>query len=86
MTNEEIYQKLMKHRRENPKHFGLTTIAVEYEDVRNYAKSKSANDEELRWRINMFSERIKEVIRIYKLSMDEIVDYFRFHNYSLDFV
>lgn len=86
MTNEEIYQKLMQHRREDPKHYGLTTIAVEYEDVRNYANSKNKDGEELEWRISKLSQRIKDVISVYKLTMEEVVEYFRFHNYSLDFV
>lgn len=86
MSNEEIYLKLMQYRAENPKHYGLTTIAVEYEDVRNYASCSNKDSEELKWRISKLSNRIKEVMNIYKLSVVEIADYFRFHNYSLDFI
>lgn len=86
MSNEEIYRKLMESREKDPKHFGLTSIAVEYEDLRNYSRSGKKDNEELQWRISKLSERIKEVMDIYKLSFVEIADYFRFHNYSLDFV
>lgn len=86
MSNEEIYRKLMDSKARNPKHFGLTNIAVEYEDLRNYSRSGKKDDEELQWRISKLSERIKEVMDIYKLSFVEIADYFRLHNYSLDFV
>lgn len=86
MSNEEIYRKLMESKKQDPKHFGLTSIAVEYEDLRNYSRSEKKDSEELQWRISKLSERIKEVMNIYKLSFVEIADYFRFHNYSLDFV
>lgn len=86
MSKEEIYNKLTESRKQNPKHFGLTCIAVEYEDLRNYFLSEKKDSEELQWRISKLSERIKEVMNIYKLSFVEIADYFRFHNYSLDFV
>jgi hypothetical protein len=86
MSNEEIYQKLMESRKQNPKHYGLTSIAVEYEDLRNYSRSEKKDEEELQWRTLKLSERIKEVMNIYKLSIVEIAEYFRFHNYSLDFV
>lgn len=86
MSNEGIYRKLMESRKKDPKHFGLTSIAVEYEDLRNYSRSGKKDNEELQWRISKLSERIKEVMDIYKLSFVEIADYFRFHNYSLDFV
>lgn len=86
MSNEEIYRKLMELREKNPKHFGLTSIAVEYEDLCNYSRSKKKSSEELQWRIWKLSERIKEIMNIYKLSFVEIADYFRLHNYSLDFV
>lgn len=86
MSNEEIYRKLMESRKKDPKHFGLTSIAVEYEDLRNYSRSGKKDNEELQWRISKLSERIEEVMDIYKLSFVEIADYFRFHNYSLDFV
>ena len=61
MTNEEIYQKLMQYRREDAKHYGLTAIAVEYEDVRNYANSKNKDGEDLKWRILKLSKRIEEL-------------------------
>ena len=86
MSNEEIYRKLMDSKARNPKHFGLTRIAVEYEDLRNYSRSGKKDNEELQWRISKLSERIKDVMDIYKLSFVEIADYFRFHKYSLDFV
>ena len=86
MSNEEIYRKLMRSRKENPKRYGLATIAVEYEDVRNYANSKKKDSEELKWRISKLSNRISEVIRIYRLTIEEVEEYLRFHNYSLEFV
>jgi len=86
MNNEEMYRQLMESRKRDPKHYGLTTIAVEYEDVLHYSRSEKKDSEELKWRISKLSERIKEVMNIYKLSIVEIADYFRFHNYSLDFV
>lgn len=86
MSNEEIYRKLMESKKQDPKHFGLTSIAVEYEDLRNYSRSEKKDSEELQWRISKLSGRIKEVMNIYKLSLVEIADYFRSHNYSLDFV
>lgn len=86
MSNEEMYRRLMESRKRDPKHYGLTTIAVEYEDVLLYSRSEKKDIEELKWRISKLSERIKEVMNIYKLSIVEIADYFRFHNYSLDFV
>lgn len=81
-----MYRLLMESRKRDLKHYGLTTIAVEYEDVLHYSRSEKKDSEELKWRISKLSERIKEVMNIYKLSIVEIADYFRFHNYSLDFV
>lgn len=86
MNNEEMYHRLMESRRRDPKHYGLTTIAVEYEDVLLYSRYEKKDSEELKWRISKLSDRINKVMSIYKVSMSEIADYFRFHNYSLDFV
>lgn len=86
MSNDSIYKSLMDSRKKNPKHYGLTCIAVEYEDVLNYSRSKKKSSEELRWRISKLKSRIKEVMAMYKLSSIDIADYFRFHNYNIDFL
>jgi hypothetical protein len=86
MTNEDIYQRLMQFRHQDPKHYGLTSIALGYLDVLNYSKSKKVDSDELKWRKFYFGQRLKEVMGIYNLSIGEIAEYFRIHNYSLDFV
>lgn len=86
MNNDEIYHRLMESRKRDPKRYGLTIIAVEYEDVLHYSRSEKKDGEELKWRLLKLSERIKKVMSVYKVSMSEIADYFRSRNYSLDFV
>lgn len=84
--DDSNYRRLMELRERDPKRFGLTSLAVEYEDVRKYSRNQKMDMEEMKWKISRFSERISEVMKLYKLSMEEIADYFRSHNYSLDFV
>lgn len=86
MSNNEIYTRLMESRKRDPKHYGLSCIAVAFEDVYIYSNNKEKDEEQLRWMISKLSERIKEVMNLYNISIVEIADYFRFHKYSLDFI
>lgn len=84
-SNDEIYRKLMESRKKDPKHYGLTSIAVAYEDVRNYANSKQCDRKELKYLVERFTMRMREIAHRYGLSSAEVREYFAFHNYSLSF-
>ena len=40
---------------------------------------------ELRWRVSMFMERMREVASLYGLTGEEVKEYFARNNYSLSF-
>lgn len=83
--NDAIYRRLMQLRKCNPKNYGLTSMAVAYEDVRNYANSKQCDLGELKRKVKELSMRIRELAKLYGLSSAEVKEYFAFHNYSLSF-
>ena len=83
--NNAIYRHLMESRKRDPKHYGLTSIAVAYEDVRNYANSKRCDRKELKFLVERFTMRMREIAHQYGLSSAEVREYFAFHNYSLSF-
>lgn len=83
--NDAIYRKLMESRKRDPKHYGLSSIAVVYEDVRNYANSKQCDRNELKYQVERFTMRMREIAKCYGLSRKEIREYFARHNYSLSF-
>lgn len=84
--NDRIYQNIMRFRKQDPKRYGLTLIAVEYEDMVNYSRSEKKDSEELKWRISNLSKKVSRVMNIYKITIVEITEYFRFHNYSLEYI
>lgn len=84
-NSAKIYAKLMESRKRDPKHYGLSCIAVAYEDVRNYANSKQCDRKELRILVDRFTMRMREAAKVYGLSSADIREYFARHNYSLSF-
>lgn len=83
--NDAIYNKLMEHRKRDPKHYGLSLIGASYEDVRRYEHSKVCVAKELKEKKKSLSIRIEEVCSKYSIARAEVKDYFAFHNYSLSF-
>lgn len=83
--NDAIYRHLMESRKRDPKHYGLSSIAVAYEDVRNYAKSEGCDREELKYLAQRLTMRIREVAKNFGLSGEEIRTFFAQKNYSLSF-
>ena len=83
--NEAIYQKLMEGKKRNEKRYGLNCIGASYEDVRNYANSKECDRLELKYLVERFTMRMRELANRYGLSGAEVREYFAFHNYSLSF-
>ena len=83
--NDAIYRKLMEHRKRDPKHYGLTLLGADYEDIRNYAVSAKCVREELAAMVSRFNVRIREVVAMYGITKEELRSYFTFHNYSLSF-
>lgn len=82
--NAHLYGLLMESRKRDKKHYGLSCIAVAYEDVRNYAKSKGCDRSELAYRAKTFSTRMREVVHRYGLSGEEVRAYFKRNNYALE--
>lgn len=62
--NAILYSKLIEHRRRYPKSYGLTNIAIVYEDIYHYARSKQRDSEELYRKIDYLNKRIKECCTI----------------------
>lgn len=85
LSNDALYRKLMESRKKDPKHYGLSNIAVAYEDVRNYANSKQCDRKELKYLVERFTIRMREIANRYGLSSAEVREYFALHNYSLSF-
>ena len=83
--NDLAYELAMRGKKKDPKAHALASIGVAYEDVRNYKKSKNMNMGELRWRVSMFMERMREVASLYGLTGEEVKEYFARNNYSLSF-
>ena len=83
--NDAIYRHLMESRKRDPKHYGLTSIAVAYEDVRNYANSKQCDRKELKYLVERFAMRMREIAHRYGLTSMEVKEYFARNNYSLSF-
>lgn len=83
--NDVVYRHLMESRNRDPKHYGLTSIAVAYEDVRNYANSKQCDRKELKYLVERFAMRMREVASLYGLTGEEVKEYFARNNYSLSF-
>ena len=83
--NDAIYRHLMESRKRDPKHYGLSSIAVAYEDVRNYAHSKQCDRNELKYQVERFTMRMREIAGRYGLSGQEVREYFARNNYSLSF-
>lgn len=78
---QELYRKLMEHRRHNPKHYGLSMLAVRYEDLYNYVQSGKCDCMQLHIMVDEYRLRFKEICSTYRLSYDDVKEYFDSHRY-----
>lgn len=83
--NAAIYARLMESRRRNPKSYGLSSMAVAYEEVRNYARSEKCDRTELAAMASGLTMRLKELAALYALTGAEVRAYFEGHKYCLTF-
>ena len=89
LSNDEIYQKLMDSRTENPKRYACTTIAIHYWELKDRLvdrtkfekgektskKFRPISDEEIAEMKNRIKEVVYRMVRIYGITQKDIDEY-----------
>lgn len=78
---QELYQKLMECRHCNPKRYGLSMLAVRYEDLYNYVQSDKCDCMQLHIMTDEYHLRFREICSMYRLDFDDVKEYFENHGY-----
>lgn len=63
----------------------LARIGVQYEETRNFARSKGCTREELRQRVCALNANIKRLCTMHNVTREELREYFERNHYELSF-
>ena len=83
-TNEQLYRELMRFRANDPKRYVLIRIREKY-DIISSRIDKHGKDDVVRCLVNDLNEFIKTRCPIYRVSKNELIEYFRNNGMSLTF-
>ena len=83
MSNEQIYEYLMRRRKEDPKGYFLNSVSLKYDMIVSAFKKK--NIELVRERVEYLNEYLKEYAPVYGITAPELKQYFSVNNMSLNF-
>lgn len=86
LSNDEIYQRLMRHRKEDPKNYACNTIAIIYGDLKKRIndkvkfeqgiitskKFKPISDLEIKEMREQVTETISRMVQIYGLCQKDV--------------